>query len=141
MKRQRSLSMGDSPIPKRRKLCLQNVISQVISDILQPDYTDLRNEIEKHAFVRMKLNLGTFNPESGDEFTTPVWGKVLYTCKECAIVQELELTWNVARFKTYRIMFGCEWESKFIEFIDEDHPDYDRIGQSSWVDGYRMYMD
>tara|TARA_B110000467_G_C17832225_1_gene220538 strand:+ start:59 stop:484 length:426 start_codon:yes stop_codon:yes gene_type:complete len=141
MKRQRSLSLGSSPIAKRRKVDLNSVISKVIKDILEPDYTKLRKEIEKTLFVKMKLNLGTFNPESGEEFVTPVWGKVMYTCKECAIVQELELTWNASRFKTYKIMFGNEWDTKFVSFINEDHPDYIHLGLRTWEDGYHMYMD
>ena len=123
---------------KTPSMSIANCVAKIIVETLEPNYSALRKEIERHEFVYMKLNLGKFNPQTGNEFTAPVWGKVLFTCKECAIVQELDMTRELTmhrqatRFSTYKIMFGEEWDTKFVEYIDKDYPRYDSI-YSCWT--------
>ena len=62
-------------------------LAKYITEIVHPDYTELRDEIEKHEFVSMRLGLGTYNPDNGNEFVLPGWAKVLYVLPSCAIVQ------------------------------------------------------
>jgi hypothetical protein len=113
-------------------------LAKYIKEIVHPDYCELREEIGKHEFLSMRLGLGTYNPDTGDEFALPNWTKVLFILQDCVIVQEVSLTWNVTRFKTHKLMLGEEWQSKFHEWIDADHPRYQDC-LDSWEEGMREY--
>ncbi len=134
----RSLQEENSRPLKKLRNDIATCVSKLIKETVFPEYKELRAEIAKHPFLSMRLNLGMFNPETGDELNAGVWSKVLFALSDCAIVQEVLLTWNVTRFKIYKISFGDEWDSKFVEFIDEDHDRYDDIHES-WEEGMREY--
>jgi hypothetical protein len=113
-------------------------LAKYIKEIVYPDFSELREEIGKHEFVSMRIDLGTNDPDTGDEFTLPSWTKVLFVLPNCAIVQEVCLTWTATRFKTHKIMYGEEWESKFHGWIDADHPRHQDC-LDSWEEGMREY--
>ena len=139
-----SKTLGTQTAVLRRKTAKEikhdvvSCLAKRVSEIVYPDFSQLRDEIEQHEFVSMRLGLGTYNPDNGNEFNLPGWSKVLFVLPNCAIVQEVCLTWNVTRFKTHKILFGEEWENKFHEWIDEDHPRYEDC-LDSWDEGMREY--
>ena len=122
-------------------MSVENLVANLIVEKLQPDFTALRDEIATHQFVHMKLNLDM-------DIDAPTWAKVLFTTSESAIVQEVELTFDQTRFKTYNIAFGTEWTNKFVNWIDPDpspdndypSPDNDYpIVLDCWERGMGMY--
>ncbi len=128
---------SDRPLKKQRN-DIASCVSKLIKETLFPDYKDLCEEIQRHEFISMRLNLGRFNPDTGDEFTAPVWAKALFVLPDCAIVQEVQVSYDATRFKTYKVMFGQEWEQKFAEYIGSDHEQYE-ICLELWQDGMRYY--
>ncbi len=137
MTKRKSQEENTRPMKKVRN-DIATCVSKMIKETVFPEYKELRAEIAKHPFLSMRLNLGTYNPETGDEFNAEVWSKILFVLPDCVIVQEVLLTWNATRFKTFKINFGEEWDSKFVEFIDEDHDRYSDVLES-WDEGMREY--
>ena len=125
---------------KQTSFDINECIARVIAHTLRPDYTSLIDEINQHEFVTMRFGLGTFDPETGREYSATSWGKVLYTFEGCCIVESLERKWNSTRFETYKIQYDGEWETKFVEYIDPGHPRYQDASQC-WVEGMFMYME
>ena len=112
-------------------MSVENLVANLIVEKLQPDFTALRDEIAKHKFVHMKLNLD-------EAFDAPTWAKVLFTTSESAIVQEVELTFDQTRFVTFNVAFGAEWDKCFVNWIDEDHSRF-RDVLDCWERGMGMY--
>ena len=131
-------------VPHRRttKQIKHDVVSclaRKIHELNHPDYSSLRAEIEEHEYVSMRLTLGTYDEDTGREFRGPCWVKVLFVLQNCAIVQEVEMSASVYRFKTYKVMFGDEWTNKFHEWIDQgEHPRFHDVN-AAWFDGMAMY--
>ena len=113
-------------------------ISRIIAETVRPDFSKLIDEINKHAFVSMRLDLGTYL--GTDVCTCACWGKVLFTLEGCCIIQEVQRSYDVDnnRFKVYKVGFGSEWDRKFVEYIDSDHHRYDDVVMC-WDDGAEMY--
>ena len=130
MVRTRQTRQGEK---KKQSFDVTACISRVISEIIRPDFSEVIREIDSHEFVYMKLSM----PESGEG---PVWGKVLFALEGCAIVQEVERTWNVTRFKTYKISYGTEWDSKFVGWVDPGHERYEDV-LMCWEEGADMYTE
>ena len=84
----------------------------------------------------MYLQQDGIHPETGKKFR-PTWQKILFTTSDCVVVQEVEMTWNVTRFKVRKIPVE-EWDDMFVEWIDADHNRFYDARQC-WVDGARMY--
>ena len=74
--KKQSKATGTQTTVLRRKTTKQiknDVVSclvKYIQNIVQPDYTELREEIGKHEFVSMRLGLGTYDEDTGEE-TSP----------------------------------------------------------------------
>ncbi len=117
--------------------------------LLEPDYTEKREEIESHKYVSLKLDLGIIDPVTGNESEDADWGKVLFTTSDSAIVQAVELEYGSTRFKVYKIALGEEWDMKFVEWIDEDWEGTNRDGYDTsysvvhecWQEGAKMYFE
>ena len=107
-------------------MSLDKCLADLIVEQMQPDYTAIREEIQRHPFVIMKLTRCNH------------WYKVLFTTDYFAIVQELELTVGHSRFKTYKIAFGDEWNTKFREWMDLDQDRYEDA-LNCWQRGMGMY--
>ena len=119
-------------------MSLESCVADLIVEQMQPDYTVLREEIESHHFVSMMLHLGTWHPVTKKENVRPKKGRVLFTTDYFAIVQELEMTVEHTRFKTWKIALGQEWNEKFLEWIDVEHARFSEC-VAEWEDGMRMY--
>lgn len=112
------------------KLDISSVVGVLIKDyVTEPDYSELRQEISEH---------------DGDFVTIHWGGKLLpkiyapqYTTKECVILQEVEMTWNVTRFNVYLVKLE-DWERLFVEWISPGHKLYSCM-RGAWEDGARMY--
>ena len=125
---------------KQTSFDINECIARVIAHTIRPDYTSLIAEINQHEFVAMRFSLGTFDPETGAEYTATSWGKVLFTLEDCCILESLERIWNSTRFKTYKIKYDGEWETRFVEYIDPGHPRYEDASLC-WEEGMFMYTD
>ena len=85
------------------------VSSLLLEYVVQPDYSEKREEIEAHELVRIKVKGKT----RGN------WCKILFTTSDTAIVQELELTHGFTRFQVFKVNLS-EWDAKFVEWLDDD---------------------
>ena len=111
-----------------KQLDQERLVSSILETYVQtPDYSEKRAEIESHTFVTMKL--------PGDR--VPHWYKVLFTTSDTAVVQEVLMTWDQTRFVVTPIPLS-EWDTKFVEWIDEDHQRFWEVDES-WQQGARQY--
>ena len=118
-----------------KHFCVNAVVSSLLRDyVVQPDYSEKREEIEAHEFVRLRQE--GLNPRTGKEFL-PTWHKVLFTTSDCVIVQEVELTWSLTRFKVRKIPME-DWNKTFVEWIDADHERFWEV-EDCWDKGMRQY--
>ena len=104
--------------------CVNTVISSLLRDYaIQPDYSELREQLEGHEYVSLKVKGGT----RGD------WCKILFTTSDTAVVQEVELTCGHTRFQVFKVDLS-EWDTKFVEWLDNDW-----IVRDCGERGMRMY--
>ena len=109
-----------------KQFCVNAVVSSLLHEyVVQPDYTQKREEIEAHEFVCLDVKGGIRN--KGD------WCKILFTTSDTAIVQEIELTHGHTRFQVFKVHLS-EWDTKFVEWLDNDW-----IVQDCSQRGMRMY--
>ena len=114
---------------------LEKVVAELFNSYVhQPDYSIKREEIESHPFVLLKHD--EINPATGQRYLS-VWNKVLFTTSDCAVCQEVLITWNVTRFRVRKIELS-DWDNMFVEWIDENHDRYLDVYRS-WDEGYNMY--
>ncbi len=109
-------------------MSLESTVASLIVDKLQPDYSTLRAEIERHQFVSMNFHTPDYVH----------WYKVLFTTDYYAIVQQVLLDVGYTRFRTYKIALSAEWDDKFVGWIDEEHERYYDV-LDSWNEGMGMY--
>ena len=108
-----------------------NCLAKIIVETIKPDYSKLVAEIRKHEFLVTKSD--------PDSQWTPRWHKILFVTSDTCVVQEVEKTWNLTRFKTFGIHLS-EWERFFGGWIDADHDRYFDC-KMCWADGYEMYIE
>jgi hypothetical protein len=113
------------------------VVGTLIKEyVAEPDYTELREEIAKHAddFVvwdwkpKGEPRKGLLNREY----------KVIATTKDCVVLQELQMTWNKTRFQVHVVELKL-WGEYFVEWLTPEDEKYQFLGVSCWEDGARMY--
>ena len=105
--------------------------------VVQPDHSAKLEEIASHEFV--KLQQDAIRP--GGEKWLPTWQKILFTTSDCVVVQEVQMTWNVTRFKVRKIHVE-EWDDVFVEWTDKNQEtfyDGEFWIRECWNDGARMY--
>ena len=99
--------------------------------VQQPDYSNIRDEIEEHkapGFCRVKRD---------ENDRCPGWCKILFVTSETVIIQEVELTFGQTRFQVRNIPFP-EWKGLFVEWIGNLHTRYVDVA-GCWIDGMCMY--
>ena len=111
--------------------CVNTLVAQVLSSYVQtPDYSELREDIEKHAYARLRLKTDACDKDG-------YWYKILFTTSDCAVVQDVLLTWRDTRFAVHKVPLA-DWTDVFVEWMDEDHNRYDdchyeyQRGMRSW---------
>ena len=123
-----------------------NCLAKYIHEISHPDFSELKADLEQVEFVIMKMYPDEFmtHPETGEQVnvSVPERLKVLYVLDNCAILQELHLNEGDTRYKTFRVMFGHEWDTMFKGWITPVNQEYDGEYQEcvdSWKNGICEY--
>ena len=116
-----------------KSVSFEAVVGRICTSYVLPrDYSTLTGLLRQHKYVLLtNKNTPTVRPlRTGQENIY----RVLFVCVESVIVQEIELTQNLTRFKTERIMFS-DWVNRFVEWGDESEGGWNKI---YWEEGFRM---
>ena len=112
---------------KQASFCVNALIGEILQGyVQQPDYSELREEIQKHEYATLRL------PQ--DECK---WFVLLYVTSDTVVIQEAELTFDQTRFKVH-IVNLAEWNGVFCKWLDEDDERYFDV-DACYRDGMRMY--
>ena len=115
------------------------MVGQLIKEFVQePDHTELREEIALHDFALLK-----FPDEPARENMYTLWSgdspslyKVLFTSRDCAVVETCEMRFDKTRFCVRKIELA-EWSEHLVRWVDEG--DDRDVCESTWEVGIDMY--
>ena len=132
-KGKRKCQETDAPPAKRRKnMSVEACIARKVLHILEPSLDE--EQLKKQQFNEINARKSPERVLNGypaaehfyqsylimefDEFPKPV--KMIFACKDFAIVSEIRGAINIYQMGLHKISLGSQWNAKFIEWVDED---------------------
>jgi len=122
-----------------KTFCVNTVVAKILKDYVQcPTFEELRAEIQQQRYANLRYHVLMKTPFAETRPHVNHWYAVLYVTNDSVIIQDVLLKCAATRFAVHVVKLE-DWNTVFMEWIDEDHNRFDDCHRS-FVEGMREYQ-